>query len=136
MVNKIFGKKLGMTRYFLEEGRSVAVTVLKVGPCVVTQKKSLDREGYNAIQVGLDLQRESRLNKPVRGHFKASGGRCFKHVREIRVDDPGSFELGQELKSDIFNIGDFVQVTGNSKGRGFAGEKIPTDADPIACRVP
>lgn len=121
MVNKLFGKKLGMTRCFLEEGRAVPVSVLKIGPCVVIQKKTLDKEGYNAIQVGYEPQKESRINKPLRGHFKAAGERCFAHIKEIRVDDPENFEPDQEIKSDIFKVNDLVHVSGISKGRGFSG---------------
>jgi large subunit ribosomal protein L3 len=121
MVNKLFGKKLGMTRHFLEEGRSVPVTILKVGPCVVTQKKIREKEGYGAIQVGLEPKKDKRVNKPLRGHFKAANTGCFSFLREIRVDDPGTFELGQEIKSDIFEAGDWVHVSGYSKGRGFSG---------------
>ena len=121
MVNKLFGKKIGMTRYFLDEGRSVAATVLKVGPCVVTQKKTTDKEGYNAIQVGFEPQKENRVNKPLKGHMAKAGAGFFKVLKEIRVEDPGSFELGQVIKADVFSIGDIVHVSGNSKGRGFAG---------------
>ncbi len=121
MVNKLFGKKLGMTRYFLGEGSSCPVTVLKVGPCVVTQKKTLEKEGYNAIQVGYEAQKEKRVNKPLKGHFGAAGAGYFSFAREIRVDDPDAFDLGQELRSDIFEIGDRVDVIGISKGRGFSG---------------
>jgi large subunit ribosomal protein L3 len=121
MVKKLFGKKLGMTRHFLEEGKSVPVTVLKVGPCVVIQKKSVEKEGYNAIQVGYEPQKNNRLKQPLLGHFKASGGKCFKHLREIRVDDLEAFELGQEIKADIFSVNDRVNVSGVSKGRGFTG---------------
>jgi large subunit ribosomal protein L3 len=121
MVSKLFGKKLGMTRHFLEEGKSVPVTVLKVGPCVVIQRKSNEKEGYSAIQVGYEAQKEIRVNKPLRGHFKTSGKGYFSYLKEIRVDDPETFELGQEIKSDIFNIGDLVHISGTSKGRGFSG---------------
>jgi len=121
MVNKLIGKKIGMTRYFLGEGESVAATVLKVGPCVVTQKKTMDKEGYNAIQVGFEPQKEKRVNKPLKGHLDKAGAGYFKVLREIRVDDPEPFELGQVIKADIFNIGDTVHVSGTSKGRGFAG---------------
>lgn len=121
MVNKLFGKKLGMTRYFLDEGKSVPVSVLKLGPCVVIQKKTNTKEGYNAIQVGFGTQKESRVNKARLGHFKSAGEDCFAHLREIEVEDSDSFELGQEIKSDIFNVGDVVHVSGISKGRGFAG---------------
>lgn len=122
MTNKIFGKKLGMTRHFLEEGKSVPVTVLRVDPCVVTQIKTQEKEGYNAIQVGFEPQKQGRINKPLRGHFdKATKGKYFAHLREIQVDESGSFELGQEIKSDFINAGDRVHVTGISKGRGFSG---------------
>ena len=121
MVKKLFGRKLGMTQHFLEEGKSVPVTVLKIGPCVVTQKKTVEKEGYNAIQVGYEPKKESRVNKPLRGHFRAAGERYFAHLNEIRIDDPETFELGQEIKSDIFDVNDIVHVIGISKGRGFSG---------------
>jgi large subunit ribosomal protein L3 len=121
MVNKLFGKKLGMTRYFVDEGKSIPVSVLKLGPCVVTQKKTNSREGYNAIQVGFETQKENRVNKPLSGHFKSAGEGFFTHLREIKVEDADIFELGQEIRSDIFNIGDLVHVSGISKGRGFSG---------------
>lgn len=121
MVNKLIGKKVGMTRYFLGEGASVPATVLKVGPCVVTQKKTPDKEGYAAIQVGFEPQKPGRMNRPLRGHLKALGEKGFVYLREIRVDDAQAFELGQEIKSDIFQVGDRVSVAGSSKGRGFAG---------------
>ncbi len=121
MVKKLFGKKIGMTRYFLDEGRSVPATVLKVGPCVVTQKKTVDKEGYNAIQVGFEPQKEGRVNKPLKGHMSKAGAGYFRILREIRVEDPGPFELGQVIRADMFNIGDTVHVSGASKGRGFAG---------------
>lgn len=121
MVNKVLGKKIGMTRYFLEEGKSVPATLVKVGPCVVIQKKTTENDGYEAIQVGFDDQKEKRVNKPLAGHFKVAGNKFFKHLKEIRVEKSDQFELGQEIRVDIFNIGDTVSVTGRSKGRGFAG---------------
>jgi large subunit ribosomal protein L3 len=121
MVDKLFGQKMGMTRHFVEEGMSVPVTVLKVGPCVVIQKKTLEKEGYNAIQVGYGAQKERRVNKPLLGHFNAAGKGCFRYLKEIRVDDPGEFELGQEIRADIFAVNDLVNVSGTSKGRGFSG---------------
>jgi large subunit ribosomal protein L3 len=121
MVGKLFGKKLGMARFFVEEGRSVPVTVLKIGPCMVIQKKTRDKDGYNAIQVGLGPQKEGRANKPLSGHFRSAGSGCFVHLKEIRVDDPQAFEVGQEIKSDIFEVGERVHVSGMGKGRGFAG---------------
>jgi large subunit ribosomal protein L3 len=121
MVKKLFVKKVGMTRYFLDEGRSFPVTILKTVPCVVIQKKTKDKDGYEAIQVGFETQKEQRVNKPLRGHYKAAGDQCFRYLREIRVDDANVFELGQEIKGDTFNIGDVVNVTGKTKGRGFSG---------------
>ena len=121
MVKKLFGKKLGTTRFFLDEGKSVPVTVLKIGPCVVVQKKGLEKEKYNAIQVGFETVKENRINKPSLGHFKKAGTGCFAHLGEIRVNNPDGFDIGQEIKSDIFNVGDLVDVSGVSKGRGFAG---------------
>jgi large subunit ribosomal protein L3 len=121
MVKKLIGKKLGMTRYFLDEGKSVPATIVKVGPCVVIQKKTLEKDGYEAIQVGFEVQKEKRINKPLQGHLKAAGDRFFAHLTEIKVDDTQEFELGQEIKVDIFEIGELVRVTGRSKGRGFSG---------------
>jgi large subunit ribosomal protein L3 len=121
MVKNLYCKKLGMTRYFLEEGKSFPVTILKVGPCVVIQKKTKEHDGYEAIQVGFEPQREQRVNKPMLGHFKVAGEQYFKNLREIKVENANEFELGQEIKADIFSIGDMVHVTGRSKGRGFSG---------------
>lgn len=121
MVKKLIGKKLGMMRYFLDEVKSIPATIVKVGPCVVIQKKTLEKDGYNAIQVGFEVQKEKRINKPLRGHFQVAGDKNFAHLREFKVDDVGKFELGQEIKTDIFSIGELVHVTGRSKGRGFAG---------------
>jgi large subunit ribosomal protein L3 len=121
MVKNLYGKKLGMSRFFLDEGKSVPVTIVKAGPCVVIQKKTREKDGYEAIQVGFGLQKEKRVNKPLSGHFKVAGDRIFKHLKEIKVDHADDFELGQEIKADIFSIGDTVRVIGKSKGRGFAG---------------
>ena len=121
MVKTLLGKKIGMTRYFLEEGKSVPVTLVKVGPCVVVQKKTVGRDGYEAIQVGFEDRKERRVNKPLAGHFKVAGNKFFRYLREIKVEKSDEFELGQEIKSDLFSIGDTVSVIGRSKGRGFAG---------------
>jgi large subunit ribosomal protein L3 len=121
MINKLFGKKIGMTSCFLDEGKSVPATVLKIGPCVVVQKKTREKEGYDALQLGYGSKKESRVNKPLKGHFKAVGDRCFRQLREVRVADPGAFQLGDEIRSDIFTIGESVHVRGLSKGKGFSG---------------
>ncbi len=118
----ILGLKIGMTRVFNAEGRSIPVTVIEAGPCTVLQKKTADQEGYNAIQVGFLEKKASRLNKPEAGHVKRSGGNGFYHVREFRVDDPAAYELGQQIAlAEIVNIGDKVHISGKSKGKGFQG---------------
>jgi len=117
----ILGKKLGMTRVFRENGEAIPVSALEVGPCYIIQIKRAEKEGYNAIQLGFDLKKEKGLNRPIAGHFKAAGRGGFRVLREFRVDDPETYELGQEITSDIFDIGDRVTVSGTSKGRGFSG---------------
>ncbi|GBE12887.1 50S ribosomal protein L3 [bacterium BMS3Bbin14] len=118
----ILGRKIGMTRVFNEEGRSIPVTVIEAGPCTVLQKKTADQEGYDAIQVGFLEKKASRLNKPEAGHVKRSGGKGFYHVREFRVADAAAYELGQQIAlAEIVNIGDKVHISGKSKGKGFQG---------------
>jgi large subunit ribosomal protein L3 len=120
--NGILGRKVGMTRVYNELGRSIPVTVIEAGPCTVLQKKTKAKEGYNAIQVGFMEKKQSRLNKPEAGHFKRSGGTAFYHVREFRVDDPDAYELGQQITlGEVLKIGDKVDVSGRTKGRGFQG---------------
>lgn len=111
-----------MTRIYDENGRSIPVTVIEAGPCTVLQKKTIEKEGYNAIQVGFLEKKESRLNKPEAGHFKRSGGKGFYHIKEFRITDPDSFEVGQVITlSEVLAIGDEVDISGLSKGRGFQG---------------
>ena len=111
-----------MTRVYNEHGRSIPVTVIEAGPCTVLQKKTSAHEGYNAIQVGFLEKKAARVNKPEAGHFKRSETTGFYHVREFRVTDPESYELGQQLSmKDMLSIGDTVHVSGNTKGRGFQG---------------
>ena len=121
MVKGILGKKIGMTRVFRESGESVPVTVLEVGPCCIIQIKRDEKEGYNAIQLGYQVKGEKKINKPLLGHFREAGKGGFRYLREILVDEVDSFELGQEITSEIFTVGDSVTVRGLSKGRGFAG---------------
>ena len=121
MVKGILGKKIGMTRVFHENGESIPVSVLEVGPCYIIQIKSIDKEGYNAIQIGFQPKKDKRLNKPLLGYFKAAGKGGFAFLREIRVGDVDSFELGQEINNEMFNVGDLVTIRGISKGRGFTG---------------
>jgi large subunit ribosomal protein L3 len=117
----ILGKKVGMTQIFSPEGRAIPVTVIEAGPCVVVQKKTTDTDGYNAIQVGFGERRERLFNKPIKGHFAKAGVKPLRVLREFCVADGESYEVGQVLKADIFNEGEFVDVIGTSKGKGFAG---------------
>jgi large subunit ribosomal protein L3 len=121
MVNALIGKKLGMSQLFSPDGEVTPVTVIQAGPCTVTQIKSVDSDGYNAVQLGFGKRKPQRTKKPLLGHFKKSGKGPFAVVREVRVDDVGEFELGQEVSADIFQVGELVQVVGRSKGKGFAG---------------
>jgi large subunit ribosomal protein L3 len=117
----ILGKKVGMTQIFTEEGNVVPVTVVEAGPCVVVAKKTIESDGYNAIQVGFGAVKENRVNKPEAGHFKKAGVEMRKVLREFRTDDVESYEIGQEIKADVFENGDIIDVTGTSKGKGYAG---------------
>ncbi len=121
MIKGILGKKIGMTRVFRENGESIPVSVLEVGPCYIIQIKRVEKEGYNAIQVGFQTKKDKRLNKPLLGHFKAAGKGSSAFLRELKVDDVDSFKVGQEINSEMFNIGDLLTVRGISKGRGFTG---------------
>ena len=121
MCNGIIGKKVGMTSVFASDGSLVPVTVLEVGPCVVTQVKTRAVDGYDAVQVGFEPKDFNRCNKPAVGHFAKSGKTGFKTLREFGVDSPESYELGQELGLDLLAPGDKVNVTGTTKGRGFQG---------------
>ncbi len=121
MVNALIGKKLGMSQLFSPDGEVTPVTVIQAGPCTVTQIKSVDSDGYNAVQLGFGEKKPQRTQKPLLGHFKKSGKGPFAVLREVRVDDVGEFELGQEVSADIFQVGELVQVVGGSKGKGFAG---------------
>ncbi len=121
MAKAILGTKIGMTQIFGEDGKAIPVTVIQAGPCVVTQVKNNENDGYNAIQVGYKEQKESRINKPIKGHFAKGKIKPVKFLREFRVENSTDFKVGQEIKVDIFNVGDKVDVTGISKGKGFAG---------------
>ena len=118
----LLGKKIGMTRVYSEMGQAIPVTVIVAGPCVVLQKKTEAKEGYNAIQVGFEPKKEARMNKPEAGHCKTASKGGFYHIREFRVADPAAYELGQEIQiADLIKIGDEVHISGKSKGRGFQG---------------
>jgi large subunit ribosomal protein L3 len=118
MIEALMGKKLGMTQIFDETGQAVPVTVLKVGPCVVTQVRTNERDGYEAIQLG--YEESKRLNSPDRGHQKAAGS-SMRHLREVKASDISGYEVGQVVDCSLFSAGDKVDVTATSKGKGFAG---------------
>ncbi len=121
MARCILGKKIGMTQIFTEKGLAIPVTVIEAGPCIVVQKKTLANDGYAAIQIGFGEKRERLFNKPKKGHFTKAGVRPLRYLREVRVEDPEAFQVGQEIKADIFAQGEKVDVVGTSKGKGFAG---------------
>lgn len=121
MPSAILGKKLGMTQIFEEGGRVTPVTVISAGPCIVTQLKTLDRDGYSAAQIGFGEVKEHRLTSPLRGHFAAHSVRPKRTLREVPIDEGETIAEGDEFKADVFAAGDKVAVTGISKGKGFAG---------------
>jgi len=121
MQKGILGKKVGMTQIFTETGEVIPVTVIEAGPCVVVQKKTTQVDGYSALQIGFGEKRERLFNKPAKGHFDRANVKPLRYLREIRTEDAESYEVGQEIKADIFSTGEKVDVVGTSKGRGFAG---------------
>lgn len=120
-IKGILGKKLGMTQVFDEENRVVPVTVVEAGPCVVTQIRTVENDGYNAIQIAYGEIDPRKANKPASGHFKKAGVTPRRYVAEIRMDDVSAYEVGQDVTVDIFEGITFVDVTGTSKGHGYAG---------------
>jgi len=117
----IIGKKVGMTQIFDETGKVIPVTVIEAGPCVVAQVKTVETDGYNAIQLGFEDVKESKLNKPERGHFAKANLGNKKHLREFRVEDFEDLTVGSEIKADAFEAGDKIDVQGTTKGKGFQG---------------
>jgi large subunit ribosomal protein L3 len=118
----LIGKKVGMTQFYNSEGNVVAVTVLHAGPCVVVQKKEASRDGYRALQVGFGSKKSQRVNRPSQGHMTKAGKGAFEVLREFRSDDVSQYEIGQEIKvGDLFKVGDLIDISGVSKGHGFAG---------------
>lgn len=117
----ILGKKVGMTQIYDDKGEIVPVTVIEAGPCFVTQIKTKAQDGYDAVQVGFDETKPARLTKPERGHLQKADAPNLRHLREFELEDGESVELGQRLDASVFAAGDIVDVTGTSKGKGFAG---------------
>jgi large subunit ribosomal protein L3 len=120
-VSGILGKKIGMTSVFDDHGQMIPCTVIEAGPCYVTQIKTKDKDGYDAIQLGYDEIKERLVNKPMKGHFKRGGVKPVRLLSEFRSFNGSQLKLGQEVKVDLFQQGDVVDVTGRSKGRGFQG---------------
>lgn len=110
-----------MTQVFSGDGKVIPVTLVEAGPCLVTQIKTVEKEGYDALQLGFGEVKEKKLNRPRRGHFQSKDLEPRRHLAEVRIDDPSSYRLGQEIKVDIFSKGDRVDITGRSRGKGYAG---------------
>ena len=121
MKKAIIGKKIGMTQIFDETGKVVPVTVIEAGPCVVAQKKTVEKEGYDSVQLGFEDIAEKKLTQPEKGHFQKAGVAPKKYLHEFRLDDCAALNVGDVLKADVFAEGDHVDVTGISKGKGYAG---------------
>lgn len=120
-MKNILGKKVGMTQVFGEDGELIPVSVVEAGPLVVVQKKTEEKDGYNAIQVGFSDMKEKKANKPLKGHFDKAEVELKEKLHEVRVEDPEEFEIGQEIKVDIFEVGDKIDIVGTSKGKGTQG---------------
>lgn len=121
MKKGIIGKKIGMTQIFDESGKVIPVTVIEAGPCVVVQKKTAENDGYEAVQLGYGDVKVTRVNKPMKGHFDKADVACKKELKEFRLEDCASVNVGDILKVDTFAVGDMVDVSGTSKGKGFQG---------------
>ena len=121
MKKAIIGKKVGMTQIFDEAGKVVPVTVIEAGPCVVTQKKTTEKEGYASVQLGFEDVEERKVSKPEKGHLEKAGAGLKKYLKEFRLENSGDMNVGDVVKADVFAEGDKVDVTGISKGKGYAG---------------
>ena len=121
MCRGMIGRKIGMTGMFNSLGELVPVTALEIGPCFVTQIKNMDKDGYIALQLGFEAVKASSVNRPLKGHMLKSGKQFFKIMREFVIDNPDDYKLGQKISVDMFSIGEHVNVSGKSKGRGFSG---------------
>ena len=121
MKKAIIGKKIGMTQIFDEKGNVIPVTVIEAGPCTVAQVKTVETDGYDAIQLGFGDVKDKHLTKPEKGHFAKANVEAKKHLREFRVDSIENFKVGDEVKADVFEAGDKIDVQGTSKGKGFQG---------------
>ena len=121
MQKAIIGKKVGMTQIFDEAGHVIPVTVIEAGPCVVTQKKTIEKDGYAAVQLGFEDIKEKKLSKPEKGHLQKAGVAFKKHLKEFKLENTETLNVGDEIKADVFAKGDHIDVTGTSKGHGYQG---------------
>ena len=121
MKKGIIGKKIGMTQIFDAKGNAIPVTVIEAGPCAVTQVKTTENDGYEAIQLGFVTVADKKANKPQKGHFAKAGTSVMKHLKEFRFDDISGYKIGDTLTADIFAAGEKVDITGITKGRGYSG---------------
>ena len=140
MQKAIIGKKVGMTQIFDENGKVIPVTVVEAGPCVVTQKKTVETDGYEAVQLGFEDIKESKLSKPEAGHLKKAGVAAKKHLKEFKLEGAAGMNVGDEVKADTFAAGDMIDVTGITKGHGYQGVikrhgahriDVPTGGGPV-----
>lgn len=121
MMKAIIGRKLGMTQIFAEDGSAVPVTVVQAGPCTITQIKTLERDGYSALQIGFGTRKSKHVNRPMKGHLDKAGKGYFEVLREVKTDQVEDFQLGEGITADIFEVGERIDVIGTTKGKGFAG---------------
>jgi large subunit ribosomal protein L3 len=117
----LIGKKIGVTQIFSKDGQLVAVTAVQTGPCCVVQKKTAERDGYTALQLGFGSKKAKKVPKPLQGHFKAAGSKPFAVLEEMRIPDVAAYQVGQDITLSMFKVGDKVKISGTSKGKGFAG---------------
>lgn len=121
MKKGLIGKKLGMTQIFVADGRRIAVTVVEAGPCVILQKKTKEKDGYDAVQVGFESREAAKANKALIGHCRTAGQGVFRYLRELRIDNVDNFNVGDKIEASLFQAGEYIDVTGSSIGKGFQG---------------
>ena len=121
MQKAIIGKKVGMTQIFDETGKVIPVTVIEAGPCTVVQKKTVENDGYDSVQLGFEDLADKKVTKPMKGHFEKAGVSAKKYLKEFRLENCAAYNVGDVLKADVFAAGDKIDVVGTSKGKGYAG---------------
>jgi large subunit ribosomal protein L3 len=117
----LLGKKLGMTQIYDADGTAIPVTLIQAGPCPILQKRLPEKDGYSALQLGFETRTAKNVTQPMQGHFKKAGVEPQRYIREMRIEDTSAFEVGQQLSVDLFEVGEHVDISGVTKGRGFSG---------------